>query len=110
MLGMAPRTARKEGTATAPTERKSGRSAARTPRAIWRGTISFGMVSIPVNLYTATESHDVRFHLLHNRDGVRLKNVRWCPKDEKAVPWDDVVPGFEYTKGKYLPAIEDDLD
>jgi len=84
--------------------------AARTPRAIWRGTISFGMVSIPVNLYTATESHDVRFHLLHKRDGVRLKNVRWCPKDEKAVPWDDVVRGFEYTKGKYLPVSEEDLD
>ena len=84
--------------------------AARTPRAIWRGTISFGMVSIPVNLYTATESHDVRFHLLHRRDGVRLKNVRWCPKDEKAVPWDDVVRGFEYTKGKYLPVSEEDLD
>ncbi len=84
--------------------------AARTPRAIWRGTISFGMVSIPVNLYTATESHDVRFHLLHKRDGVRLKNVRWCPKDEKAVPWDDVIRGFEYTKGKYLPVSEEDLD
>src|SRR3989441_4343362 len=84
--------------------------AARTPRAIWRGTISFGMVSIPVNLYTATESHDVRFHLLHKRDGVRLKNVRWCPKDEKAVPWDEVVRGFEYAKGKYVPISEEDLD
>src|SRR5205807_7307625 len=87
MLGMAPRTARKAGTAAAPTERKSGGSAARAPRAIWSGTISFGMVSIPVNLYTATESHDIRFHLLHKKDGVRLKNVRWCPKDEKQVPW-----------------------
>ena len=84
--------------------------AARTPRAIWRGTISFGMVSIPVNLYTATESHDVRFHLLHKPDGVRLKNVRWCPKDEKAVPWDEVVRGFEYAKGKYVPISEEDLD
>src|SRR3989442_13335549 len=84
--------------------------AARTPRAIWRGTISFGMVSIPVNLYTATQSHDVRFHLLHKRDGVRLKNVRWCPKDEKAVPWDEVVRGFEYTKGKYVPISEEELE
>src|SRR3989475_6351404 len=84
--------------------------AARTPRAIWRGTISFGMVSIPVNLYTATESHDVRFHLLHKRDGVRLKNVRWCPKDEKAVPCDEVVRGFEYAKGTYVPISGEDLD
>ena len=89
-------------------ERKSKPS--RAPRAIWSGTISFGMVSIPVNLYTATESHDVRFHLLHKRDGVRLKNVRWCPKDEKSVPWDEVVRGFEYAKGKYVPISEEDLD
>ena len=68
------------------------------------------MVSIPVNLYTATESHDVRFHLLHKRDGVRLKNVRWCPKDEKAVHWDDVVRGFEYAKGRYVPISDEDLE
>jgi DNA end-binding protein Ku len=68
------------------------------------------MVSIPVNLYTATESHDVGFHLLHKSDGVRLKNVRWCPKDEKAVPWDDVVRGFEYAKGRYVPMTDEDLE
>jgi DNA end-binding protein Ku len=68
------------------------------------------MVSIPVNLYTATESHDVRFHLLHKKDGVRLKNVRWCPKDEQQVPWDDVVRGFEYTKGRYVPVSDEDLE
>jgi DNA end-binding protein Ku len=83
---------------------------ARAPRAIWRGTISFGMVSIPVNLYTATESHDVHFHLLHERDGVRLQNVRWCPKDEKAVPWEEVVRGFEYAKGQYVPVTDEDLE
>src|SRR5712691_551782 len=110
MLGMAQRTARKSGTAAAPAERKTATAAARAPRAIWSGTISFGMVSIPVRLYTATESHDVHFHLLHKRDGVRLQNVRWCPKDEKSVPWDEVVRGFEYTKGNYVPITEEDLD
>jgi DNA end-binding protein Ku len=109
---MAPRTARK--TPTLPREpgrERSGRAeSAKIPRAIWSGTISFGMVSIPVRLYTATQSHDVHFHLLHKRDGVRLQNVRWCPKDEKAVPWDEVVRGFEYTKGKYVPVTEEDLD
>jgi DNA end-binding protein Ku len=85
-------------------------NAAATPRAIWSGTISFGLVSIPVRLYTATESHDVHFHLLHKTDGVRLKNVRWCPKDQKAVPWDEVVRGFEYAKGRYVPVSEDDLE
>jgi DNA end-binding protein Ku len=68
------------------------------------------MVSIPVNLYTATESHDIRFHLLHKKDGVRLKNVRWCPKDEKQVPWDDVVRGFEYAKGRYVAVTDEDLE
>ncbi|HEX9094576.1 MAG TPA: Ku protein [Candidatus Dormibacteraeota bacterium] len=89
---------------------KEATRATKTPRAIWRGTISFGMVSIPVNLYTATESHDVHFHLLHKTDGVRLKNVRWCPKDEKAVSWDEVVRGFEYTKGRYVPITDEDLE
>ncbi|HET9849057.1 MAG TPA: Ku protein [Candidatus Dormibacteraeota bacterium] len=84
--------------------------APRSPRAIWSGTIAFGMVSIPVRLYTATESHDVHFHLLHKADNVRLKNVRWCPKHEKAVAWDDTVRGFEYAKGKYVPVTEDDLE
>jgi len=68
------------------------------------------LVSIPVRLYTATESHDVHFHLLHKKDGVRLQNVRWCPKDEKAVPWDEVVRGFEYAKGNYVPVSDEDLD
>jgi DNA end-binding protein Ku len=84
--------------------------APRSPRSIWSGTISFGMVSIPVRLYTATESHDVHFHLLHKADNVRLKNIRWCPKHEKEVPWDDTVRGYEYAKGKYVPITEDDLE
>jgi DNA end-binding protein Ku len=107
---MAQRTARKSGTAAARAERKSETAAARAPRAIWSGTISFGLVSIPVRLYTATQSHDVHFHLLHKRDGVRLQNIRWCPKDEKAVPWDEVARGFEYTKGQYVPISEEDLE
>ena len=114
---MAQRTARKPKAPTLPSPRGRGKErgreteeSSRTPRAIWSGTISFGLVSIPVRLYTATESHDVHFHLLHKKDGVRLQNVRWCPKDEKAVPWDEVVRGFEYAKGNYVPISEEDLD
>lgn len=112
---MAQKTASKRApTPTLPGERgteKSGaRESAKTPRAIWSGTISFGLVSIPVRLYTATESHDVHFHLLHKKDGVRLQNVRWCPKDERAVPWDEVVRGFEYAKGQYVAVTDEDLD
>jgi DNA end-binding protein Ku len=50
-------------------------------RAIWSGSISFGMVSIPVKLYGATESKDISFHLVHATCGTRLKQVRWCPTD-----------------------------
>jgi len=106
---MAQRTARK----SAPTRERSGSKGRESPkaaRAIWSGAISFGLVSIPVRLYTATQSHDVHFHLLHKKDGVRLQNVRWCPKDEKAVPWDEVVRGFEYAKGNYVPITEEDLE
>ena len=116
---MAQRTARKRSP-TLPSPGGGGKErgratsekgeSSRTPRAIWSGTISFGLVSIPVRLYTATQSHDVHFHLLHKKDGVRLQNVRWCPKDEKAVPWDEVVRGFEYAKGNYVPITEEDLD
>src|SRR5437763_16394756 len=79
-------------------------------RAIWSGTLAFGMVSIPVRLYAATESHDVRFHLLHKGCGERLKNLRWCPVHEKAIAWEDIERGFEYTKGKYVPVTEEELD
>jgi DNA end-binding protein Ku len=117
MSGMSQRTTRKPKAPTLPSSRGEGKErgreteeSSRTPRAIWSGTISFGLVSIPARLYTATESHDVHFHLLHKKDGVRLQNVRWCPKDQKAVPWDEVVRGFEYAKGNYVPITEEDLD
>jgi len=115
---MAPKTARKAHTLPTPKgggkererETSAAEESARSARAIWNGTISFGLVSIPVRLYTATKSHDVHFHLLHKRDGVRLQNIRWCPKHEKAVSWDEVVRGFEYAKGQYVPVSEEDLE
>lgn len=79
-------------------------------RAIWSGTIAFGMVSIPVRLYTATESHDVRLHLLHKGCGARLKNLRWCPVHDVAVAWEDVERGYEYARDKYVPISDEELD
>src|SRR5713101_1138605 len=67
-------------------------------RAIWSGSISFGMVSIPVKLHGATESKDISFHLLHSTCGTRLKQVRWCPTDEEEVPWSETVRGYAYAK------------
>jgi DNA end-binding protein Ku len=79
-------------------------------RAIWSGAISFGMVTIPVKLYGATESKDISFHLLHATCGTRLKQVRWCPTDEVEVPWNETVRGYEYAKGQYVTLTEEDFE
>lgn len=79
-------------------------------RAIWSGSISFGMVSIPVRLFGATESKDISFHLLHATCGTRLKQIRWCPTDEEEVPWNETVRGYEYAKDQYVTLTEQDFD
>ena len=79
-------------------------------RAIWSGSIGFGMVSIPVRLFGATESKDISFHLLHATDGTRLKQLRWCPTDEAEVPWNETVRGYEYAKDQYVTLTEQDFD
>jgi DNA end-binding protein Ku len=79
-------------------------------KAIWSGSISFGMVSIPVRLFGATESKDISFHLLHATCGTRLKQVRWCPTDEEEVPWNETVRGYEYAKDQYVMLTDKDFD
>jgi DNA end-binding protein Ku len=78
-------------------------------RAIWSGSISFGMVTIPVKLYGATESKDIAFNLLHASCGTRLRQVRWCPTDEVEVPWNETARGYEYAKGQYVMLTEEDF-
>ncbi len=78
------------------------------PRSIWNGVISFGMVSIPVKLYTATEDKDISFNLLHKECGSKLKQLRWCPVHERAVEWSEIARGYEYEKGEYV--VMDDSD
>src|SRR3954471_2157332 len=79
-------------------------------RAIWSGSISFGMVSIPIKLYGATESKDISFHLLHATCGTRLQQRRWCPTDEVDVPWSETVRGYEYAKGQYVILTDEDFE
>jgi DNA end-binding protein Ku len=69
-------------------------------RPIWKGAISFGLVTIPVKLYAATEEKDIRFHLLHKEDGGRIEMKRVCTVDGKEVAWDDLVRGYEVAKGE----------
>lgn len=79
------------------------------PRSIWNGVISFGMVSIPVKLYTATEEKDISFNLLHKECGTRLKQLRWCPTHERAVEWNEVVRGYEWARDEYVIMDEEDF-
>lgn len=79
-------------------------------RSIWRGAISFGLVSIPIRLYAATESKDVSFHLLHKKCHSRIKQQRYCPYDETVIEWGDVERGYEYAKDQYVVLDEEDFE
>lgn len=80
------------------------------PRAIWSGVISFGLVSIPVKLYTATESKSLSFHQLHEKCKTRIKELRWCPQCDRQVEYDEIVKGFEYSKDNYVVVTKEDLE
>jgi DNA end-binding protein Ku len=71
-------------------------------RPIWKGTISFGMVTIPVKLYTATEDKDIRFRLLHKKDGSPIQEKRFCVEENKEVGWDELARGYEVSKGEFV--------
>lgn len=79
-------------------------------RALWRGTISFGMVTIPVKLFTATESQDVSFRQLHAADNSPIKLVRRCAADGTDLDPDEIVKGYEYAKDLYVLVDESDLE
>ena len=78
------------------------------PRSIWNGTITFGLVRVPIKLYSATESKSVHFHEVHVTDGARIEHRRICPKDEHEVPADEVVKGFEVDEGEYVVLTKDE--
>jgi DNA end-binding protein Ku len=80
------------------------------PRPIWKGAITFGMISIPVKLYGATESKDLAFNTLHRECKSRLKQKRWCPVHDREVFSDEVVRAFEYTKGQYIELSDEDIE
>ncbi|MEX2238792.1 MAG: Ku protein [Dehalococcoidia bacterium] len=80
------------------------------PRSMWKGAISFGLVTIPIRLYTATSEKDVRFHLLHEKCHSRIKQQRYCPTDDEVVPWNDVVRGYEVAPDEFVVMEEEDFD
>jgi DNA end-binding protein Ku len=79
-------------------------------KTMWRGAISFGLVSIPIRVYTATEEKTLRFNQLHEKDHGRIKYQRACAKDGQEVPYDEIVKGYEYEKDRYVILTDDDLD
>ena len=79
-------------------------------RAIWSGTISFGLVSVPVRMFTATDSKELRFHFLDRRDLSPIGYEKVSKESGKAVPPEEIVRGFEIEKGRYVPIDDEDLD
>src|SRR3954463_12077006 len=81
------------------------------PRAIWKGSISFGLVNIPVGLYSATRGgNEVKFRMLRDTDHSPIKYKRVAEADDKEVAWEHIVKGFEYQKGEFVIVTQDDLN
>src|ERR1051326_4573292 len=78
-------------------------------RAIWKGSISFGLVNIPIALYAATRREELKFRLLRKTDLSPVNYKRVAEKDGREVPWDQIVKGYEYEKGKYIVLKDEDF-
>src|SRR5205085_4090962 len=79
-------------------------------RPIWSGSVSFGLVSVPVKLFSATSPKEVRFHMLHDKDGGRIRQKRVCSIDGEEVTWEHIVKGFEISKGRYVTVTREELE
>ena len=79
------------------------------PRSIWNGTIAFGLVAVPIKLYSATESKTVHFHELHRRDESRIEHRRFCSKEDKEVDSDEIVKGYEVSEGEYVVLSKEEV-
>jgi DNA end-binding protein Ku len=80
------------------------------PRSIWSGAISFGLVNVPVKLYSAVSRKSVRFHQLHDADHVRIQQKRVCPADGEEVPYENIVKGYEISPDQYVVIEPEELE
>lgn len=78
-------------------------------KSIWKGALSFGLVNIPIELYSASHEHEFKFSLLHKSDLSEIRYARICKKEGKEVPWDEIVKGYENDKGQYIVMTEADF-
>ena len=79
-------------------------------KALWKGAITFGLISIPVRLYSAVSEKGLKFHLLHEEDGGRIRYQRTCSKCGKEVTWDEIAKGYEFAKDQYVMFTEEELE
>ena len=94
----------------APLAEGEKRSAAPPRRSIWSGSITIGLVNVPVKLYSMIYDKGIHFHFLHSVDGQPLKYVKVCTKEDKVVPWNEVIRGFEVSKNEYVTVDKKELD
>ena len=78
-------------------------------RAMWKGSLAFGLVNIPIELYSATRDHRPKFRLLHAKDEAPVRYERVCQTEGKPVAWEDLVKGYEYEKGHFVVLTKDDF-
>jgi DNA end-binding protein Ku len=79
------------------------------PRSIWNGTITFGLIAVPIKVTSATEDHSVHFHQVHAPDGARIRQHRICSKEGKEVPYKEVAKGYEIKDGEYVLLSDDEI-
>jgi DNA end-binding protein Ku len=79
------------------------------PRSIWNGSIAFGLVAVPIKVYSATESKTVHFREVHAKDGGKIEHRRICPNDGKEIDYDDIVKGYEVGKNKWVELTDDEI-
>src|SRR6266446_1961722 len=79
-------------------------------RAIWKGNISFALVTIPISLISATKRNEISFHFLHKKDLSTVSYKRFCDTEDAQVEWEDLTRGYEYEKGQYVEITDEDLD
>src|SRR5919109_1507635 len=79
-------------------------------RSIWRGAISFGLVNVPVKLYSAVSKKTVRFNQLHEKDNSRIQMKRFCTDEDHEVPYEEIVKGYEISPGRYVVVTPEELE
>jgi DNA end-binding protein Ku len=79
-------------------------------KSMWKGAISFGLINIPVHMYTGSKDQELSFVLLHKKDFSEIRYARICKVEEKEVPWNEIVKGFEYAKGEYVVITDEDFE